>query len=388
MVGGRVAFDTNDTPVELSSPAQVDDARRFTSEAMFAASRFRKAQPLRDDELQAIARAPLRAEFMARSRLRSWPLGAIDIWYRQSQIYGGEITSFQLPTVANDIVVSELGASLSRALDVSPAFDLLVAGDYRRVHRVGVVESAPDQSQDFNAFTFRPTIARFLGPDKASLSAAYTVMAIPDVAGGVIAERARGRMITSLDANLAINRLVIPPLQLPTLRMFAGIAQDDERFGIRTVRRRDVHLGLGLPRLRRWGVTVQASVFSGLVDVRPRDPAQIAGDDPQQSNAQYRTTVVLLRRLIDEDARPGLPRETHGVRLSLLNAMVTVRHDVALRGLAAYENLRGGFELWTKAFVPGMRDTAVLLSAGYDNQYFYKIGKDLHVVHLGMRMGW
>ena len=388
MVGGRVAFDTNDTPVELSSPAQVDDARRFTSEAMFAASTFRKAQPLRRDELQAIARAPLRAELVARGRLRSWPLGAIDIWYHQSQVYGGEITSYQLPMSVNDIAVSELGAGLSRALDLSPAFDLLIAGDYRRVHRVGVIESAPDEAQDFNAFTLRPTIARFLGPDKVSLSAAYTVMAIPDLLRGVIAERARGRVITSLDVDYVMNRLVLPPRRLPAVHVFAGTAQDDETFGIRTVRRRDAYVGVGVPGFHRWDVTVQASVFSGLVDVQPQDATQIAGEDPQQSNAQYRTTVGLLHRLIDEDARPGLPREVHGVRLPLLSAVITVRHDVALRGLAAYENLRGGFELRTRAFVSGLRDAAVGLSVGYGNQYFYNIGKDLHVVHFEMRMGW
>src|SRR5262249_50595650 len=214
----------------------------------------------RDDELQAIARAPLRAELMVRGRLRSWPIGAIDVWYRQGQVYGGEITSYQQPTGMNDIAASELGAGASRALDLSPAFDLLLAGDYRRVHRVGVVESAPDQAQDFHAFALRPTIARFLGPDKVSLSAVYTVMAIPDVMGGVVAERARGRTIEALDVDYAINRLRLPPPAWPALHVFAGVAEDDETFGIRVVRRRDAYLGIGVPRLGRWDVTGQASV--------------------------------------------------------------------------------------------------------------------------------
>jgi hypothetical protein len=143
-----------------------------------------------------------------------------------------------------------------------------------------------------------------------------------------------------------------------------------------------------MPRLRRWDVAVQASLFTGAIDIEPHDPTQFTGEDPQQSHAQYRTTVVLLRRLIDEDAWPGLPPETHGVRPSMLNAVVTLRHDVAIRGLSAYQNMRGGVELRAKAFVTGLRDTAVLMSVGYDNQYFYTIGKDLHVFHLDMRMGW
>lgn len=388
MVGARLGFDTNDTPVDAGSPAQVDDARRFTSEALFAASSLRKAQPLRDDELQAIARAPLRTELMARGRLRWWPLGAIDLWARQSQVYGGEITSYQQPLVMNDITASELGAGLSRALDLSPAFDLLLAGDYRRVHRTGVVEFAPGQEQDFNAFAVRPTVARFLGPDKLSLSAGYTIIAVPDVVGGVLAERARGRAIGALDIDYAMNRLVLPPLQLPASHVFAGIAWDDETFGVRTVRRRDAYVGVGMAGFRRWDVTIQSSVFSGAVAVQPQDAARAAAEDPQQDNAQYRTTVVLARRVIDADAQPALSREAQGPRVAMLHAVVTVRHDLALRGLAAYENVRGGVELRAKLLVGGLRDTAVLLSTGYDNQYFGNIGKDLHVGHVDVRMGW
>lgn len=388
MVAGRVAFDTNHTPVDPSSPAQVDDARRFTSEAMFAASRFRKARPLAIEELQAIARAPLRTEIMARGRLRSWPVGALDLWYRQSRIDGGEITSYQQPAAMNDVAVSELGAGVSRALDLAPAFDLLVAADYRRVHRVGTVESAPMQAQDIDVFSLRPAIARFLGPDKLSLSATATVLAIPDVAGGVVAERARGRIILSFDVDHAVNRLRFPLLSLSAWHMFAGAAQDEETFGTRVVRRRDAYAGLQLPGLRRWDITVQASMFFGAVDVSPPDPAQAGGTDPEQNHAQYRTTLVLVRRLIDEDARPARSGEPRGIWPSLLNAVVTLRHDLAIDGPAAYENLRAGVDLWAKLFLTGLRDTAVLLSAGYDNQYFYNLGKDLHVVHLDVRMGW
>jgi len=388
MAGGRIAFDTNDTPVDTSLPAQVDDAHRFTSEAMFAASRLRKAGPLRTDELQAIARAPLRDEVMARARLRASPIGAIDAWYRQSQVHEGEITDYRLPKGLSDIALSELGAGLSRALDLAPAFDVLLASCYRRVHRVGVVESAPGQAQDFDMFEAKPTVARFLGPDKLSVAAAYTVMAIPDVQGGVAAGRARGRTIASLDVDYAMSRLLLPPYQWPALHVFAGVARDDETFGIRVVHHRDAYIGLAVPRLRQWDATVQASLFTGTVDIGPQDPAHPTNEDPQQSHAQYRTTVVVLRRLVDEDARPGLPPETHGVRPSMLNAVLTLRHDVAVRGLSAYENVRGGVELWAKVFVTRLRDTAVLMSVGYDNQYFYEIGKDLHVFHIDMRMGW
>jgi hypothetical protein len=133
---------------------------------------------------------------------------------------------------------------------------------------------------------------------------------------------------------------------------------------------------------------VQGSLFSGQVDVRPLDPLQFSGTDPQQTNAQYRTTVVVLRRLLDEDATPGLPPGALGVRPSMLNAVVTVRHDAHLAGLYAFQNVRAGAELWIKAFATSLRGTAFLISAGYENQYFYTIGKDLHIGHADLRMGW
>jgi hypothetical protein len=388
LAGARVAVDTNDTPLDMTVPPEVDDARRFTAEAMFASSRFRTARPLRDSELRAIARAPLRDEMTVRGRLRASPIGALDVWYRQSDVHDGEITNFNLPTVMNDVTTSELGAGITRALDLYPAFDILLAGGYHRVHRTGAVEFVPDQAQDFNQLDARATAVRYLGPDQLALSGSYAVMAIPDASGGVAEDRARGRRIAAIDASYAVNRLALAPLRLPAVRVTAGVAEDDETFGVRVIRRRDAHLGLALVGLQGCDVTVQSSVLSGTVDVRPSDPSQYSGEDPQQSNAQYRTMLTLLRRVIDEDAEPGMPAEVLGVRPSMVNAVVSVRHDVRLAGLHAFQNVRAGIELWAKLFVTPLRGTAFLVSAGYENQYFYMIGKDLHILHVDVRMGW
>jgi hypothetical protein len=388
MAGYRIAFDTNDKPVDLSSPPTVDDTRRFTAEAMFAASEYRKAQPLRDDELQAIARAPRRIDWMVRGRVRASPVGAIDVWYRQAEIHNGAITSFTQPKQFNDERVSELGAAFTRALDLYPAFDILLAGDYRRVNRVGAIERFPDQAQDLDEVTARTTIARFVGPDKLSLTGAYAFLSIPDVAGGIIADRARGRAIASFSLDYALNRFLLAPIRMPSLHVFTGAAQDDETFGLRVVRHRDAHLGLRLTRMHAWDIAVQSTLFASAVEIRTLDPRQFAGEDPQQSNAQYRTTLVLLRRLIDEDAQPGLPSEVLGVQPSMLNAVLTVRHDARLRGLFAFQNVRVGLDLWAKAFVSKLWGTAFLMSVGYENQYFYNIKKDLNIFHLDLRMGW
>jgi hypothetical protein len=399
MAGARVAVDTNDVPVDLGSPAAVDDARRFTSEAMFSASMFRKAIPLRLDELQAIARAPRHQELLARARVRPGPIGAVDLWFRDDGIAGAQITNFNFPHVTNDVSLTEVGVGFSRALDLNPAFDFLLAGDYRRVHRIGVVEFLPQEAQDFNMVEIKPVIARFLGPDKLSIGGTYVFMGIPDVVGGVVEDRARGRTIRAVNFDYAIYRpLLLPQLQLGTLalrrqdtrglHLFGGAAQDDETFGIRLAQRRDAYLGVGLLGIGDWDVTVQGSLFTGQVDVRPLDPQQFAGIDPQQTNAQYRTTLVVLRRLLDEDAMPGLPPGVLGIRPSMVNAVLTLRHDVRLAGLYAFQNVRAGVDLWAKAFVTSLRGTAFLVSAGYENQYFYNLGKDLHIGHLDVRMGW
>lgn len=388
MAGARVAVDTNDTPLDMTVLPETDDARRFTADAMFASSMFRMARPLREDELRTIARAPLRDEMMVRGRLRASPIGALDVWYRQSELRNGAITNFNLPTAMNDVTSSELGAGVTRALDLYPAFDVLLAGGYHRVHRVGAVEFFPDQAQDFNQFDAKAAVVRYLGPDQLSLSAGYAVMAIPDASGGVLEDRARGRRIVAIDASYAANRLSLSPHRLPAVRVTAGVAEDDETFGVRVVRRRDAHLGLALVRLQDWDVTVMSSVRSGAVDIRPPDRSQYSGEDPQQSNAQYRTTVTLLRRLIDEDAEPGMPAQVLGVQPSMVNAVVSVRHDARLAGLHAFQNVRAGVELWAKAFVTPLRGTAFLVSVGYENQYFYTIGKDLHILHADVRMGW
>jgi hypothetical protein len=388
MAGARVAVDTNDTPLDMTVLPEVDDARRFTAEAMFASSMFRTARPLSESELRTIARAPRRDEMMVRGRLRASPIGALDVWFRQSDVHDGAITNFNLPTVMNNVTTSEFGAGVTRALDLYPAFDVLLAGSYHRVHRVGAVEFFPDQAQDFNQLDARATAVRYLGPDQLSLSGGYAVMAIPDASGGVIEDRARGRRIAAIDAGYAVNRLALAPLRLPALRVTAGVAEDDEAFGVRVIRRRDAHLGLALVRLQGWDVTVQSSVLSSTVDARQPDPSRYSGEDPQQSNAQYRTTLTLLRRLIDEDAEPGMPAQVLGMRPSMVNVVVSVRHDVRLAGLHAFQNVRAGVELWSKAFVTPLRGTAFLVSAGYENQYFYMIGKDLHILHGDVRMGW
>jgi hypothetical protein len=44
--------------------------------------------------------------------------------------------------------------------------------------------------------------------------------------------------------------------------------------------------------------------------------------------------------------------------------------------------------VWAKVFGTGIGGTAVLMTAGYDYQYFYKIQKSMHMAHAALRIGW
>ena len=66
--------------------------------------------------------------------------------------------------------------------------------------------------------------------------------------------------------------------------------------------------------------------------------------------------------------------------LAGLNLVVPVRADFATRGPNAFDNVRGGAELWSKLISTGLRGTNFLLTAGYEAQWFHRLSK---VVHMG-----
>ncbi len=51
-------------------------------------------------------------------------------------------------------------------------------------------------------------------------------------------------------------------------------------------------------------------------------------------------------------------------------------------------NVRAGLELWFKVFGTGIGGTAVLMTTGYDYQFFYRIQKSMHMAHASLRIGW
>ncbi len=377
-----------------------NEMRGFTGEAAFAASALRLGRPLTNTETFNLIRAPQRVGWNNRLRIRLPWAGAVDLEHRWFQAKDAQIGVFNQPNAYVDVEVTELGAGFNRRIGVGSLFDLDLAGNVRLTSRTGTVEFLPDQEQAFTTFEATPTIARFIGPDKLSLRGAYVYMAIPDLDGGMPYERDRGQTIRALHLEYAMYR----PVSLPSLRggrlrldrrytrgwhFYGGVAEDSQVYGLRQVTQRDVYGGTTLKGLGPYDVTVQGTVYdAGTRFVDPDAPQMGLQTDASQAHGQYRTTLALARRLVDEDVTPGLPKSTLGFATASLVLVVPVSHDLGIKGSDAFENVRAGGELWWKLIGTGLRGSTFLLTAGYDYQYFYRQSRAMHMGHLAVRMGW
>jgi hypothetical protein len=379
--GMRFSVDTNDF-------VDVSDVRKFTSEAAFAASSERLARPLTREELEGIARAPLRYEVYTRTRIRQHLLGALDLVYRSMWIKQGQIVRFNEPNTFGDAQVEEYGVNLKKPLGLYPLFDVMLEGGYRRVNRVGIVEWLPEQKEEIDLVELKPVLSRFIGPDKLTVGFTYVHMGIPPIVGGPIDERKRERAIRAFNVDYAMYRpFVLPKFAGPLVwkrmdtrgfHVFGGAAIDDEVFGTRVAQRRDYYGGISLRGLGAWDFTLQETVFVG-------GGTQNQVPVPELAGTQLRTTIVLLHRIIDGDATPGLPEAG---RPAFLNLVLPLRHDLALDGLPDFESVRAGAELWTRFIPTWLRGPSLLVSAGYAFQYFYRLDKGLHVVRADVGLGW
>jgi hypothetical protein len=384
----RISHDTNDSGV-------IDDARRFAAEAAFASGPQRLKRPLDRDELRGIARTPLRYDVYNRLRLRLPFVGALDVSYEYFRAPDSQIGAFTEPNVFNDVKVDIVGVAWRRAFDLYPAFDALLDLGYRRVNRVGVVEWYSDLREAINLFEAHPAVSRFLGPDKLTLGMNYVYMQIPTIPGGKVEDRVRARSIRALYADYAIYRQLLLPdwdtrelRRTPTrgLHLYGGYAMDDEAFGVRVVSRRDAYGGVSLRGVGRFDVTVQGTLLSSdtTEDSRDAGNAVFHGLDTTQTVRQWRPTVIGLYRIVDDEAIPDVPKSL----LAGLNLVVPLRADFATQGTDAFDNLRGGAELWGKLISTGLRGTTFLVTVGYEAQWFHRIDKLVHLGRVELRMGW
>ena len=384
----RASQDTNEVGV-------IDDTRRFAAEAAFAASPQRLNRPLDDAELRGIIRTPFRYSIYNRVRLRVPYLGAFDASYDHFRAPDSQIGAYTEPNSFTNVAVDSFAVGWKRAFDLYPAFDLLLDLGYRRVLRTGVVEWYPALKEAVNLFEARPALSRFLGPDKLTVGMNYVFMDIPTVPGGPLADRVRARAIRAFYADYAIYRQLLLPdpgtwelRRTPTrgLHLYGGYAMDDEAFGVRVVYRRDAYGGISLRGVGGFDVTAQATLLASdtTEDRRGAGNSVVRVLDQSQSIRQLRPALIGLYRLVDEESIPDVPRTP----LAGLNLVVPLRVDFATRGPNAYDNVRGGAELWSKLIVTSLRGTNFLLTAGYEAQWFHRLSKVVHMGNLQIRMGW
>lgn len=388
----RASMDTADFDT-------VDDTRRFTSELLFAQSRQRLGTTVNNEDRARMVRTPLRWQSLARLRLRLPSIGAFDVGYDVVRAYNSQITRFTEPTNFGDVEVNTLAVGFNRSIAVGKLFDLMIDGGYRYIDRKGVVEWEPERREGIHMIEAHPVIARFIGPDKVTLGSNVVYMDIPPQPFPSY-DRERRRLIKAFYGDYSLYR----PLLLPGkgglrrrwtrgVSLFGGYAMDDEVYGIRVVHRRDTWGGITfrgpgtmLPAWLPDEVTLQGTMFTGYTTYRERDANNNQNDfvDPEQSNAQFRPTMLLLYRLVDEDTTPGMPSNP----FAGLNLVIPVRHDFAVDGTNTFENTRAGAELWAKLIFRSMRGSTVLVTAGYDVEVFHRLDKIVHMGHVALRLGW
>jgi hypothetical protein len=384
----RASADTN----EFGS---IDDSRRYAAEAQFAGSPQRLNRPLDQQELRGIVRTPFRYGLFSRLRLRLPWVGALDASYEYFRAPDSQIGAFTEPNRFTSVAVDSFSVGWKRTFDLHPVLDLLLDVAYRRVERTGVVEWYPLLKEGVNLLELRPAVARFFGPDKLLVGMNYVYMDIPTVPGGAITDRVRARAIRAFYADYAVYRQLLLPdpstwelRRRPTrgLHFYGGYAMDDEAFGVRVAYRRDAYGGIALRGIGAFDVTVQGTVLASDTTEDRRGPggSVVRVLDGAQVIRHARPTLVLLYRIVDEEAIPDVPRTP----LAGLNLVVPIRADFAYEGTDAFDNVRGGAELWSKLISTGLRGTNFLVTAGYEAQWFHRLSRVIHMGRVELRMGW
>jgi hypothetical protein len=377
-----------------------NETRSFATEA--GLRNFRNPEPISARELFDIVRNPLRWRIDTRLRLRQRHVGALDLSFGSSKAVQAQIADFGQPSSPKvDVSADEFGVAYERVLPLYPLFDLKLSAGLSRVHRVGVVEFAPDYAQDFTVYRLSPSVSRFVGSDKLTLTYTLVLMDIPRLGPPVADPESylsiRGRTIWAANVEYAFySPLLLPSLHLASLRpyrtptrglyLYAGYVDDNEVFGDRRSINQTIYAGARLEGPGAYDVAFTQAFYRTSGQVVQNDGSE--RKDPTLGGESLRSTIVLTRRLVDIDRTPGVPESYGPFAPDLLNLVFPVSYDLPLEGVLNFENVRGGAQLWWKVFGTGLLGTTFLLTAGYEYQYFFHIPKHMHNLTITARMGW
>jgi len=368
---------------------RVDDTRDFTSEALFAQSTARLNRNLTTNELRAIIRVKNQFESFNRLRFRYDAFPVIDLFYKYRNIDNAVIPNFFEPNIFQKTKLHEFGIAVEKPFNVNNYFDFFIRGIYKRIDREGNIEFFPNNKDDINQFEVTAAASKNIGPDKIIFQVNYAYQDInPDYDIPEIISRDRQIFAASLTYQLYrfIPSVYEQRFTTRGIDFFGGIALDKERYGTVDVHKKNFYLGTafkGLPGLPKIGkeqsceIRVQPTIFTAQVD-----------GDSSQTNAQYRTNVLFIYRLLDEEKHLFEIPKGSGLYLAFAHLVFPFRHDVAIDGPDYFANFRMGAGLDIKFFLNSNKRTSFLASAGYDFQRFYNLNKEMSLFKFSIGMGF
>jgi hypothetical protein len=402
-----------------------DDIRAFTSEMLLAEQRRveNRLAALTEDDLRSIARTKPQYETLERLRIRYKNLPMFEISYRNRQVERGAITQFQFTDHTNDVrIQSDYGAAVEKPFSLSAGFDFFLRGSYNRIDRTGLIESAPAAHEIINQYQGIFAASRFVGPDKAIFQSVYLYQDInPQLDKAQITKRDRQIASTKFTYTLlrkfrshefgaqdpdskGLGRRSETLFELRGWSFFGGVAYDNERFGLVTLRKKDYFSGSEIKGLKsgRLDLGYQATIFTAEVrgNTLPTDlPFAVSdrlagsnvepGDLVRRQNTQLRHNANVLIRLKDEEREPGLPADGVGwLHPAFFHLVFPFKYDRALDRHKEFENYRLGCELSAKAFSVPFRGTSFLVTGGYSRQKFFNLGKSVNLANVSFSVGF
>jgi hypothetical protein len=404
--------------------------RQYTAETAFANSPWRAggAQdtgPLTQDQKKDLINAPWRLQLENKLRFRQRYIGTVDLLYTFLHQWASQVYNYYDPTTKkrpdlpqfSGVQVQQIGVGYERVIPLYPLFDLRIAGTVQHGWRDGIVEFHPfqlypilepvtgqyvnlNQSETMNLYEIRPSISRFLGPDKLTINGVWAFLDFSPTPGAPFGEELHQKGIRAINFEYGIYRpLVLPTFEFgrlstyrtPTrgLYIFGGAVEDAEKWGTNRVLARDFYGGLRFegPHWIDW--TLQGTYSTNAVEYEQNNgTGHAVFSYPEQAFSFWRTAFVFQYRIRSYDTFPGMPPSHAGFASDMFNLVFPFFWDKGINGEHTFENVRGGAQVWTKLIGTGIGGTTFLVTAGFDYQYFYKLSKGVPMGQIAIRMGW
>lgn len=352
---------------------EVDDARNFTSEALFSQSQTRLNRSLTNEELTKIIRSKDQFETFNNLRFCLTNSFSIDLSYKYREINYAQITNFFEPNHFNDVNLNEYGVSIQSSFNAKP-YNFLVRGTYKQADREGVIEFFPNRNENIKHYEVNAAISRPFGDNMMTLYPTYVFQDISmDIFNPYNKEREIFALTLTYGNQAYISRRLeeaVRPISsieniferrfdMRGMKFFGGIVCDKETFGDVDVKQNDYFIGTSFA-LKPIDITIEPDIFTYRVQ-----------EDESRDNTQYRTNVTIYYQI------------SEAVLL-----LVPFRHDVAIDGPDDFENWKLGIELSSSLASKKRPDTRFFTSLRYDHQRFFNVEKDLDLFSFNVSIGF